>query len=158
MDVKRYRIHLSDGEREELIDLIDTRSPTSKVSRRARMLLRVDESGPRGGASDGVVADECRVSTRTVSNLRKRMYEEGLEVALYGKKRSPKEPVKLTGEVEAHLIALRCQEVPEGRKGWSLRFLADQMVELGYVESISHEGVRQLQKKTNLNPGESSPG
>jgi len=84
-----------------------------------------------------------------VERLRERFVEEGLEVALNGKKREPKREKVFDGEVEAHLIALRCSEPPAGRAQWSLRLLRDKMIELDYVETISHESVRQLLKKTN---------
>ena len=88
------------------------------------------------------------MSIRTIERVRKRFVEEGLEAALKyrpggGRKR------KLDGEVEAHLIALRCSEAPKGKARWTLRLLADRMVELNYVEQLSHESVRQVLKKTN---------
>jgi transposase len=97
------------------------------------------------------------MSIRTIGRVRQRFVEEGLEAALKcrpggGRKR------KLDGEVEAHLIALRCSEAPEGKRRWTLRLLADQMVKLDYVEQLSHESVRQTLKKTNCNPGDKSVG
>jgi len=153
MAAKKYRIHLSDSERSYLIELIDKRSPKSYQAKRAHILLAVDESGPQGGVSDGIAARDHRVTVATIERLRKRLCEEGLDVALHGKKRESK-PYKITGEVEAGLIALRCQsEVPEGANGWTLRLLADKLVELGYVEAISHEKVRTILKKMNLSLG-----
>jgi transposase len=146
---KKYRIHLSDSERAYLIDLIDKRSPKSYQAKRANILLAIDESSARGGVSDGVAARDFRTTVVTIERLRKRLCEEGLEVAINGKPREFR-PVKVDGAVEAHLIALRCQtDGPEGAKGWSLRLLADEMVELNYVDSISHEKVRQVLKKTS---------
>jgi transposase len=97
------------------------------------------------------------LSLRTIERVRQRFVEAGLEAALKcrpggGRKR------KLDGESEAHLIALRCGETPEGKGRWTLRLLAEQMVELGYVEHLSHESVRQVLKKTNCNPGGKSAG
>lgn len=153
MAAKKHRIHLSDSERAYLIDLIDKRSPKSHQAKRAHILLAVDESGPQGGVSDVIAARAHRVTVNTIERLRKRLCEEGLDAALYGKKREPK-PYKVTGEVEAGLIALRCQsEVPEGAKRWTLRLLAEKLVELGYVEEISHEKVRTMLKKMNLSLG-----
>ncbi len=157
MASKKYRIHLSDSERSYLIELIDKRSPKSYQAKRANILLAVDESGPYGGVSDGIAARDYRVSVTTIERLRKRLCEEGLEVAINGKKREVV-PYKIDGEVEAHLIALRCQSEDskelEGSNGWTLRLLAEKMVELGYVESISHETVRKMLKKMNLSLGE----
>jgi len=158
MSSKCYRIHLSESERVDLMDLVDNRSPKSTPSRRARILLAVDESDLGGKVSDGIASETFRISKKSIERLRKSLYENGLEIALYGKPRKPSVPTKLDGGVEAHLIALRCQEVPEGQNRWTLRLLADQMVELGYVECISHEGVRRLLKKTNSSPGKSNPG
>lgn len=148
MASKKYHIHLSDSERAYLIDLVDKRSPKSYQAKRANILLAIDESGPRGGVSDGVAARDYRTTVVTIERLRKRLCEEGLEVAIHGKPRKPRLS-KVDGEVEAHLIALRCQsEAPPGAKGWTLRLLADKLVELGYVDSISHETVRKSLKKT----------
>lgn len=156
MATKKHHIHLSDSERAYLIEFIDKRSPKSAQAKRANILLAVDESGPRGGVSDGIAARDYRVTVNTIERLRKRVCEEGLEVAINGKKREAV-PYKVDGEVEAHLIALRCQsedcEELAGSNGWTLRLLADKMVELGYVESISHETIRQTLKKTNLSLG-----
>jgi len=161
MATKKYRIHLSDSEREFLLDLIDKRSPKSYQAKRAHILLAVDESGPLGGVSDGIAARDYRVRVSTVERLRKRLCEEGLDVAIYGKKRQIV-PYKIDGEVEAHLIALRCQSADcedlEGSNGWTLRLLADKMVELGYVESICHETVRKTLKKTSLSLGKCNLG
>lgn len=122
------------------------------------MLLGADQSPGAPAWTDERIAESYHVSVRTVERLRRRFVEEGFEVALYGKKREPVKEKVFDGQVEAHLVALRCSEPPEGFARWSLRLLAEQMVELDYVESISHESVRQLLKKTNSSPGESRVG
>ncbi len=104
--------------------------------------------------TDAQIAQQYEVSTRTIERLRERYVLEGLDVALNGKPRLNLHKKIFDGEVEANLIALRCSEPELGRSDWTLRLLADKMVELNYVESISHETVRQILKKTKLSLGE----
>lgn len=146
---KIYRVELTSEERAHLTDIVTRRSKTARPVRRAFMLLKADEA-PEGPAwPDWKIAESYEVNVRTVERLRERFVEEGLQVALHGKKRQPKREKLFDGEVEAHLVALRCSEPPAGHARWSLRLLRDKMIELGYVETISHESVRQLLKKTN---------
>lgn len=102
---------------------------------------------------DEDIAQAYDVRVRTVERLRQRFVEEGYEIALQGKKRQVERKKVFDSRVETKLIALRCSDVPAGSNKWSLRLLADKMVELEYVESISHESVRQLLKKHQLSPG-----
>ena len=154
---KKYRINLIDQEREELERLIRSRSPKSQQVKRAYILLASDESGEKCW-TDSQISSTYGVTLRMVERLRKRLCEDGLAIALYGKPRPVNREKVLTGEVEAHLISLRCSDPPEGYARWTLHLLADKMVELHYVEHISHESVRQLLKKTNLSLGGSNPG
>lgn len=149
---KLYRVELTSEERSMLTDMVKRRSPTALPVRRAFMLLKADEAKGRPAWSDAKIAESYAVSIRTVESLRERFVEEGLDVALAGKKRAPKKERIFDGEVEAHLVALRCSAPPAGQAQWSLRLLRDKMVELGYVETISHESVRQLLKKNELKP------
>ena len=89
------------------------------------------------------------VTVRTIENIRKRFVLEGFDIALYSKPRERIYDRKVDGDVEAHIVALSCSKPPEGYAKWSLRLLADKIVELRYIESISHERVRQVLKKTN---------
>lgn len=102
------------------------------------------------GGSDERICEALDVTVQTIERIRKQLVEEGFDAVLsrreYKQKISRK---KIDGEVEAHLIALSCSEPPEGRARWTLRLLAHKIVELGYVESISHEAIRQTLKKTN---------
>lgn len=149
---KKYRVTLTDEERQYLDDLIQRRSKNAAPVRRAFVLLKADQ-GPHGPAwPDHQIADSFNVTVRTVERLRQRFVEDGFDVALYGKKREPK-PKTFDARVEAHVVALRCSDPPAGYTRWSMRLLADQMVELGYVEAISHESVRSLLKKTNSSRG-----
>ena len=149
---KKYRVTLTDDERQHLENLTQRRSKKAAPVRRAFLLLKADQ-GPAGPAwPDHQIAESFNVTIRTVERLRQRFVEDGFDRALYGKKREPK-PKAFDARVEAHVVALRCSDPPEGYARWSMRLLADQMVELDYVESISHESVRQLLKKTPSSPG-----
>ena len=146
---KIYRVELTSDERSMLTDMVRRRSRTARPVRRAFMLLKADEAEGGPAWPDWKIAESYEVSVRTVERLRERFVNEGLEVALNGKKREPKRERTFDGEVEAHLLALRCSAPPVGQAQWSLRLLRDKMIELDYVETISHESVRQLLKKTS---------
>mgnify|MGYP006440113199 CR=1 FL=1 len=113
------------------------------------MLLKANEPSEEPGWPDWKIAGSYEVNVRTVERLRERFVEEGLQVALHGKKRQPKRERLLDGEVETHLVALRCSEPTAGHAPCSLRLLHDKMIELNYVETISHESIRQLLKEPN---------
>lgn len=145
---KRYRVTLTEQEQEELKVLTQKRSEKAMPVKRAYILLAADENGEKCW-TDEQICETYHVGRRSVERLRQRWVEQGLQIALNGKKREVfKDPV-LDGKVEAHLLALRCSQPPLGAARWSLRLLADRMVELEYAEHISHESVRQLLKKTN---------
>ena len=99
--------------------------------------------------TDKEISTTYQLRERTIQRLRERFVLESFEIAIHGKKREVYKEKIFTGDVEAHLVALRCQKPPIGHKKWSLRLLSDKMVTLNYVDSISHEGVRQILKKTN---------
>jgi len=148
--MKKYIVRLSREERNSLRKLVSSGKGTARMFTRARILLKADvsESGPSW--PDEKIADALDVTIQTVERVRKQLVEEGLEAALRRRKYTQKTPLrkKLDGDAEAHLIALACSEAPEGYARWSLRLLAGRMVELGYVESVSHEAVRRVLKKT----------
>lgn len=143
MPQKQHTVRLSESERDELARLTRRGEVSVRVYRRARVLLLVDE-----GYKDAEVIVRAGVSRATVSRLRRRYGVEGI-AAIYEHERSGC-PCSFSGEVRAKLTALACSTPPEGRGQWDLRLLADKAVELGYVESISHETVRQVLKKTSL--------
>lgn len=144
---KKYIVRLSDAERNECEVVIKKLKGSSQKVRRAQILLKADVEGPEW--SDAKIADAFNCRTRTIEKLRKRLVEEGFEVALNGKKReNPPTPPKLDGEGEAKLIAMRLGRPPAGYGRWSLQLLADQLVKLEIVESISYETVRKTLKKT----------
>jgi len=108
--------------------------------------------------TDEQIKQAYHVSLRTVERLRQRFVEEGFEVTLKAKSTGGPQTIKIDGEVEAHVIALRLGSPPAGREQWTMRLLAQKMVELEYVDSISHESVRQVLKKTNSNLNNMSGG
>ena len=125
--------------------------------KRAQILLKADESADGPGWSDAAIADALEVHPLTVSGVRKRYLERGLESVLQGRYTGHNHLV-MTGEVEAHLIALVCGEPPAGQAGWTMQLLADRLVTLQVVEHLSAETVRQTLKKTNLSRGSKKNG
>jgi transposase len=147
---KKYRVRLTDEERNHLEKLVRKGKAHARKLLYARILLKADEDGPAW--TDERIADALEVSVATVARERRRYFEEGLEVALLPKKPARPRRRVLDGRAEAHLIALACSNPPEGRDHWPLRLLADRMVELGYVKSLSYETVRRTLKKTTSSP------
>ena len=148
-----YRIKLTKSEVEELTGIISKGSHTSQTFRVAYILLNCDE----GNFSDKVINEQVsqvlKVGMRTIDRVKKRFVDEGLEAALERRPTSRVYDKKMDGDMEAKLVTLCCSKPPKGYAKWSLRLLADKMVELKYVESISHVTVRSVLKKTNLNLG-----
>ena len=121
---------------------------------RARILLKADQSDKGPGWSDEKISEALDITVQTIERVRKQLVEEGFDAVLSRRKYTQKiSRKKIDGDVEAHLVALSCSKPPPGRARWTLRLLADTIVELGYVQNISHEAVRQTLKKTNLNRG-----
>jgi transposase len=140
--------------------LISSGSAPARKLNRARILLKTDigNHAEAQALSDRQIAQMLDTSIATVQRARERFYEGGLQAALERSKPDRVYKRSLEGRAEAHLIALACSEPPRGRDRWSLRLLADKAVELGFVESISHETVRKTLKKTNLSLTSSSSG
>ena len=144
-------ITLRKEERTELSQLIKSGKHSARVLGRARILLLLDRSqGEKRKLQD--IAETMLTSIGTVSNVKRRYLKGGLEHGLYDRPRPGAKP-KIDGEVEAHLIALVCSDPPEGQVRWILRLLADKLVELELVESVSHVAVGDALKKTNLSLG-----
>ena len=143
---KHRHINLSDDERMELEQLVKSGVHPAREIARARVLLLLDRS-QGGQRTIAEVVEAGMVSQGTVSNIKKRYFEGGLEGALHDLPRPGAAP-KIDGEVEARLITLACSEPPEGREHWTLRLLADKLVELELVDSISHVAVGNALKKT----------
>jgi hypothetical protein len=144
---KKNIVRLSDEERGVCQEIIKNLKGSSQKFRRAQILLKADADGP--GWADMRVAEAFNCRVQTIENLRKRLVMDGFELALDGKKRQePPTPCKLDGEAEAKLIAMRLGKPPVGYGHWTLRLLADEMVALEIVDTISHETVRKVLKKT----------
>jgi len=144
---KKYVVRLSDEERSQLQEIVAKLKGTSQKVRRAQMLLKADANGPNW--TDARVADAFGCRTRTMEKLRKRLVTEGFDAAVNRKQReTPPVAKKLDGEQEAKIIATRLGPPPKGFANWSLRLLADKVVELEIVDAISYETVRGVLKKT----------
>jgi len=148
MNTEKYIVRLSDAERHELESIVKKLKGTSQKVKRAIVLLKADADGPNW--TNEKIRDLTGLSIQTIVNVRKKLVLEGFDVAIERQKRRlPPIPKKLDGMQEAELIAMRCGSPPEGFGQWSLRLLANQMVVLEIVDSISHETVRQTLKKTD---------
>lgn len=139
---KTYEIKLTQIQRKHLQDITQKGKNGARVIKRAQVLLEASE-----GKTDEEVVNKLKVSMATVWRIRKKFFKEGLESAIYDKKR-PGKPCKMNDKQEAMLIATACSKPPEGRVHWTLRLLADKIVELEVIEDISHETVRKTLKKT----------
>jgi transposase len=141
MPAKKYRVKLEADEREQLLEMTRKGEIGARKMKRAQILLKADE-----GWKDADIIKALNTNRSTVERTRKRLVEGGLDKALNEDPR-PGQRVKLDRKAEAHLVALTCSAAPGGREHWPLRLLADKLVELGVVESVSHETIRQTLKK-----------
>jgi transposase len=142
---KKYIVDLTEQERKGLERLIRSGKHSARRIRYGQALLKANAAW-----TDEKISEALDISIRTIQRIRQRFVEEGMEVALGARSRKPRPYArKLDGEKEARLITLACSEPPEGHTRWTLRMLADRMVELCYVDTLSHETVRRVLKKTN---------
>lgn len=148
-----YRVTLTKKEREELKAVVNKGKHTSQQYRNACILLNCDDGKYGQKISNDQIARVLQITSKTVERLKQRFVEEGFEACMDRKPYPVKQKIKTDGDFEAHLIAISCSKAPGGYARWSLRMLADKMVELKYTESVSHETVRQVLKKTSLSPG-----
>ena len=154
----KYKVTLSKRERDELEIIVSKGTrPVSKV-KDAMILLSCDESDNATKYANKVISDITRVSMKTIDRVKKKFVEEGFDAVMNPGKSKRVYVKKFDGELEAHLVALCCSKAPDGDAKWSLRLLADKMVELQYVDEISHESIRQILKKTNLSLGGAKDG
>lgn len=149
----RYRINLTKQEVDELMDIINKGSHTSLTFRTAYILLNCDEGKYSQKINNEEISKVLKVGMRTIDRVKKKFIEEGLEACLERRPTSRTYESKTDGDVEAKLVTLCCSKPPKGYAKWSLRLLADKMVELNYVDSISHVTVMNVLKKTNLSLG-----
>ena len=147
--MKKYIVTLTKAERQQLSHMIAAGKGAARRLAHARILLKADQSPDGPGLPDNAIAQAVEVSLPTIGRIRKLFVEEGLEAAL--NRRLPRRMYlrKLDGEQEAQLIAEACSAPPAGHSRWTLRLLADRLVEMEVVDSVSHETVRQVLKKTN---------
>lgn len=150
---QKHPVVLSSEERAWLESFVSKGTVSARMLLHARVLLRADR-GPGGpSCANASIAESLGCCEQTVTRVRARFAAGGLERGLQRKKQERHRPRKLDGRWEAHLIALACSEAPEGRRVWPLRLLAERFVQLGHVESISHETVRQTLKRGCSSPG-----
>jgi len=150
---KRYRVTLTEDERQGLQSLVSAGKAAARKLVRARILLLADQAEGGPAKPDPKIADALGCGRATIERARKQFVEEGIEAALNPKPTTRIYERRLDGKAEAHLVAIACGAPPEGRARWTLRLLADRMVGLGYVESVCHEAVRQTLKKMNSSLG-----
>lgn len=153
MPRRKYRVNLTEEERGGLHKLVTSGRTAARTLTRARILLKSE-----GGDDDQTIAEALDVGLATISRVRQRCVEGGVEAAITSRKPQRHYQRKLDGSQEAHLIALACSEPPQGHARWTLRLLADRMGQVGYVDSLSHETVRGTLEKTNSNHGGVRPG
>ncbi|MDQ2741226.1 MAG: helix-turn-helix domain-containing protein [Chloroflexota bacterium] len=139
--VKRYHVQISPDDRQQLEQLVSRGKTSARVITRARILLKAAE-----GWQDGEIVDAVGSSVATVARVRRRFVQGGLDAVLKDKPQ-PSRPRVLSSKQAAHLIAIACSDAPDGHDHWPLRLLGQKLVELGYVESISPETVRQVLEK-----------
>jgi transposase len=150
MPAKRYRVELTPDERQDLTKLVSAGKRSARTVTRARILLQADQADGGPAWDDGRIAEALGCGRRTVERVRQRLVEEGLDAALaHAPQCRPSWQPVLDGAAEARLVALACSQPPDGKSGWTLRLLADRLVELEVVEAISHEMLRQARKKTS---------
>jgi len=157
--MKKYIVTLTEEERKSLSELISKGKHRSQKVLNALTLLACDEGEhQRSRSKNEEIARVLNTSMRKIDRVKKRFVLDGLDVALHGKKGSRVYAKKADGDFEAHLVELSCSKPPEGFARWTLRLLADKVVELQYIDSVSHETVRRVLKKTNSSLGSGKDG
>lgn len=155
---KIYRVRLEAAEREELESILKRGRAAAHRQRHARILLKADENREGGALTDNEIAGSVDVGIATVERVRRTLVTHGLAAALERKAPDRVYRRKLDAKGEAHLVALACEDPPDGRARWTMKLLADKLVELEIVESIGEETVRTTLKKTRSSPGRSNSG
>jgi transposase len=150
---KKYRVTLTEDERTMLTTLITTGTAAARTLTHARILLKADQAAGGPAWTDEAIGDALDVSLSTIARVRDRFVEESIDAALHRQSGPRPHQRLLDGAEEAHLLALTCSAPPDGNERWTLRLLADKLVELEYVDHVSHETVRQVLKKTNSSRG-----
>jgi hypothetical protein len=148
MPQKKYLVTLTSAERDQLTRLTSAGKASARTLTRARILLKADQAAGGPAWEDARIAEALDCGLRTVERVRQRFVERGLDAALTHAEQTPRRRQVFDGATEARLIALACSQPPDGRAGWTLRLLADRLVELEVVEAVSRETVRRALKKT----------
>ena len=157
--MRKYVVTLTKDERELLGVLIAKGKHRSQMILNALILLGCDEGEYQEKRSTNEeLSKVLHISMRKIDRVKKRFVMDGIDIVLHGKKGTRIYKKKVDGDFEAHLIALSCSEPPEGFSRWSLRLLADKVVELEYIDAVSHETIRRILKKTRSNPGDVKGG
>jgi transposase len=154
----KYKVTLSKEEHEELMHIVSKGTHTSQQFRTAYILLNCDEGEFGERITGKQICQVLKISDRMIDRVKQRFIEEGFDACMERKPMSRTKEKKIDGDLEAQLVAISCSEAPDGFAKWSLRLLADKMVEMKYIESISHETIRKVLKKTNLNRGKQRAG
>ncbi len=149
----RYKVTLTKRERDQLKFILNKGKHSSLQFKNACILLNVDEGEHGEKITNAQIAQVLQVNTKTIERLKQRFVEEGFEACIERKAYPDVKQSKVDGEFEAHLIAISCSKAPAGFTRWSLRMLAEKMVELEFAETVSHETIRTVLKKTKLSPG-----
>ena len=152
MPQKIHIVTLTFEERSSLQDLVAKGRTAAHKRLHAQILLKADAGPARPGWKDKQIVEAFDTSIRTVERVRKRFVEEGVEAAINRKKRAPT-PLMIDGDIEAHLIATACGKPPEGRECWTMQLLADRLIELKFLDTVSDETVRRTLKKTRSSLG-----
>ncbi len=155
---KKYIVKLKSAEREHLSELVQNGHASAKTLSHARILLKADAAQGQPHWTDQTIQEAFDVSAATVERVRKLYVQQGLDAAIYRRPHSRYRPRRLDGSLEAHLIALTCSEPPTGHEHWTLRLLADKLVQLNAIDAVSYETVRRTLKKMNSSRGSRSNG
>ena len=153
MPAKKYKVTLTIEEREELTALVNKGKGAAGKLKRSRILLMADEAQENGGWKDADIVRALHTSRRTVERARQNCVEMGVEVAINHTRPRKTKPKVLDGAAEARLAQLACSQAPDGHEKWSLQMLADKLIELEIVETVSYETIRTTLKKMNLSLG-----
>lgn len=153
MPAKIYRVRLTNEERKQLADLVNKGNGPAGKLRRARILLLADEAQENGGWKDDDIVSALHTSRRAVERTRQACVETGIEAAINHTRPKNTRTKVLDGAAEARLVQLACSQAPDGRERWTLQLLADRLIELEVVETVSYETVRTTLKKMNLSLG-----
>jgi len=153
MPAKQFVVALSDEQRQKLEIVARSYKHSQRERTRAKILLLADTHRQDGGLKDAAICEQLKVCDVTVGSVRRRFVQEGVEAALYHHEQARRKARLLDGKAEAFLIATVCSAPPTGQKRWTLHLLADRLVQQGYVDTVSHETVRQTLKKMNSSRG-----